>query len=94
MDIYLQKQDMEASVLWNHVNIDLIGPLSVKTKSKHTFVLNALTLIDPATGWFKISEIKERTAEHVAKVFDNMWLSRYPRPQYIGFDNGGVSLKR
>jgi hypothetical protein len=46
-------------------------------------------LIDPATGWFKISEIKERTAERVAKVFDNVWLSRYPRPQYIGFENGG-----
>jgi hypothetical protein len=67
---------MEASVLWNCVNIDLIGPLSVKTKSNRTtFVLNALTIIDPATGWFKISEIKERTAEHVAKVFDNVWLS-------------------
>jgi hypothetical protein len=50
MDIYLQNQDMEASVPWNRVNIDLIGPLSVKTKSKRTFVLNALTMIDPATG--------------------------------------------
>jgi hypothetical protein len=80
---------MEVSVLWNRVNINLIGPLNVKTKSKCTFVLNALTMIDPATGWFKISEIKERTAEHVAKVFDNVWLSRYPRPQCIGFDNGG-----
>jgi transposase InsO family protein len=21
--------------------------------------------------------------------FDDVWLSRYPRPEYIGFDNGG-----
>jgi Integrase zinc binding domain len=85
---HLPLKDMEASVPWNHVNINLIGPLSVKTKSKRTFVLNALTMIDLATGWFEISEIKERTVEHVAKVFDNVWLSRYPRPQYIGFENG------
>jgi hypothetical protein len=81
-------KDMEASVPWNHVNIDLIGPLSVKTKSKCTFVLNALTMIDPATGWFEISEIKESTVEHVTMVFDNVWLCRYPWLQYIGFDNG------
>jgi hypothetical protein len=60
---------------YHFVKIDLIGPLSIKTKSKHTFVLNALTMIDLETGWFKISEIKERTTEHVAKVFDNVWLS-------------------
>jgi hypothetical protein len=46
-------------------------------------------MIDPATGWFELAEIKERTAEHVAKVFDNVWLNQYPQPQYIGFDNGG-----
>jgi hypothetical protein len=22
-------------------------------------------------------------------TFDDVWLSRYPRPKYIGFDNGG-----
>jgi hypothetical protein len=22
-------------------------------------------------------------------TFDDVWLSRYPRPEYIGFDNGG-----
>jgi hypothetical protein len=79
----------KATVPWNKVNVDLIGPLSIKTKSKKSIVLNALTMIDPVTGWFKIAEIKERTAEHMANVFDNVWLSRYPQPQYIGFDNGG-----
>jgi hypothetical protein len=63
---------VEATVPWNRVNVGLIGPLSVKTKRKKSFVLNALTMIDPATGWFEIAEIKERTAEHVAKVFGNV----------------------
>jgi Integrase zinc binding domain len=86
---HLPPKDVEATVLWNRGNIDLIGPLNVKTKSIKWFVLNALTMINPATGWFEIAEIKERTAEHVAKTFDNIWLSRYPQPEYIGFDNGG-----
>jgi Integrase zinc binding domain len=63
--------------------------IEYQDKCKKLFVLNALTMINPATRWIKIAEIKERTAEHLAKVFDNVWLSRYPRPQYIGFDNGG-----
>ncbi len=46
-------------------------------------------MIDPATGWFEIAEVPERKAETVAKVFDDTWLSRYPRPKQIGFDNGG-----
>ena len=29
----------------------------------------------------------------VSKVFDNTWLSRYPRPQYMGFDNGSEFKK-
>jgi Integrase zinc binding domain len=69
---HLPPKDVEATVPWNRVNIDLIGPLNVKTKSKKSYVLNALTMIDPATGWFEIAEIKERTAEHVAKTFDNV----------------------
>jgi hypothetical protein len=26
-------------------------------------------------------------------TFDEIWLSRYPRPEYIGFDNGGEYKK-
>ena len=46
-------------------------------------------MIDPATGWFEVKEVSDRTAPCVASAFDDTWLSRYPRPRYIGFDNGG-----
>ena len=75
------------STPWKRVNVDLIGPLTVKTPDGE-FVLNALTMIDPATGWFEIKEIAERTARATAAAFDDAWLTRYPRPQFIGFDNG------
>lgn len=29
----------------------------------------------------------ECTADAVSKAFDDIWLARYPRPQYIDFDN-------
>ena len=45
-------------------------------------------MIDPATGWFEVKEIANATAECVAAAFDDTWLSRYPRPTYLGFDGG------
>ncbi len=45
-------------------------------------------MIDPATGWFEVKDIPRPSPEACQNVFDNMWLARYPRPQYIGFDNG------
>ena len=84
----LPAKTAEDAIPWKRVNIDLIGPLSVNTPSG-TFKLDALTMIDPATGWFELKEVRERTANIVAQSFDDAWLSRYPRPQEIGFDNGG-----
>ena len=46
-------------------------------------------MIDPATGWFEVAPIEDPTADTVHKAFDDVWLSRYPRPQFLGFDNGG-----
>jgi transposase InsO family protein len=45
-------------------------------------------MIDPTTGWFEIKEMKDQSSEAAMEAFDDTWLSRYPRPEYIGFDNG------
>ena len=68
--------------------MDLIGPATVKARNG-TFTFDALAMIDPATGWFEIKEPTERTANVAAKQFNDCWLSRYPRPTHVGFDNGG-----
>ena len=72
---------------WNRVDVDLIGPLTVKTKNS-TRQLRALTMIDPATGWFEIKDITNPTAKETMEAFDDTWLCRYPRPEYLGFDGG------
>ena len=77
----------EDAIPWNRVNVDLIGPYTVQTPKK-THKLRALTMIDPATGWFEVKDVTSATAEECMNVFDDTWLARYPRPQYLGYDNG------
>jgi hypothetical protein len=51
--------------------------------------LLALTIIDPLTGWFEVKDVKDKSAKESMNTFDNVWLSRYTKPEYIGFGNGG-----
>jgi hypothetical protein len=77
----------ERPISWNRVDVDLIGPLTIKTPSGNKELL-ALTMIDPSTGWFEVKDVKDKSAKESMDYFDDVWLSRYPRPEYIGFDNG------
>ena len=65
----------------------MVGPLTIK-QGRKTYELLLLTMIDPATGWFELKDLSNQTAKACEKAFDDTWLSRYPRPQKIGFDNG------
>jgi hypothetical protein len=47
----------------------------------------ALTLIDPATGLFEIVKATNMSATSIQDLFHNTWFTRYPRPQFIVFDN-------
>jgi transposase InsO family protein len=88
----LPEKEAEPPIPWNRVNIDMIGPLSVKTPSG-THELRALTMIDPATGWFEVKDLPNASAAACEAAFDDVWLSRYPRPQYLGYDNGSEYKK-
>jgi hypothetical protein len=72
---------------WQRVDVDLIGPMKIKTPSQEV-ELRALTMIDPATGWFEVKDVVSPSAEDCMAAFDDVWLSRYPRPEYLGFDGG------
>jgi hypothetical protein len=68
--------------------VDLVGPFTIRTPAK-THSLLALTMIDPATGWFEIVKATNKSATSIKNLCHNTWLARYPRPQFIIFDNGG-----
>jgi hypothetical protein len=79
----------EAEVLpWHTVCVDLVGPYRVQAMNNVRPLL-ALTMLDPATGWFEIIEIPDKTSAIVATKFDQTWLCRYPRPQRCICDHGG-----
>ena len=57
----------EAEVIpWETLCIDLICPYQFKCKGKSTLTLWALTMIDPATGWFEIADISTKCADIVS----------------------------
>jgi hypothetical protein len=78
----------ERPIAWNRVHVDLIGPLAIKIPSEKKELL-ALTMIDPSTSWFEVKDVKDKSAKESMNTCDDAWLSINPRPEYIGFDNGG-----
>ena len=45
-------------------------------------------MIDPATGWIEIKEIPNKKAITIAEAVEQVWLTRYPKPQVLNFDRG------
>ena len=73
---------------WDTLCVDLIGPYKIKRKGKNDLKLWCLTMIDPATGWFEMAPITNKTAAEVADIAERSWFTRYPIPQKIVFDRG------
>jgi hypothetical protein len=67
--------------------VDLVGSFTIRTPAKRHSLI-ALIMIDPATGWFEIVKATNKSATSIQDLFHNTWLARYPRPQFIFFDNG------
>ena len=44
-------------------------------------------MIDPTTGWFEVEEILDKEPGTVANAVEKAWLTRYPWPSIIVFDN-------
>ena len=73
---------------WDVLCVDLIGPYQIERKGKKTLVLHAVTMIDPATGWFEMTEIPNKRADTIANIVETTWLTRYPRPTNLICDRG------
>lgn len=72
---------------WNEVAVDLIGPWTIVINGNE-IKFHALTCIDPVTNLVEIQRLEAITAEAVGQMFENLWLSRYPRPNRCIHDNG------
>jgi len=75
---------------WHTPCIDLVGPhkLGNPEKPKTHIELHCVTVVDPATGFFKIVEIGEKTTAIIANWLEIHWLTRCPWPTEITLDKG------
>jgi hypothetical protein len=73
---------------WDTPCVDLIGPYKIERKGKKDLKLWRLTMIDPATGWFEMQQIENKTAAEVADTCEKTWFTRCPLPQRTILDRG------
>ena len=82
------KEDVEDTP-WDRLCVDLIGKYTIdRGKAYEPLTMQAVTMIDPATGWFEIAPFPDKQSITVANVVKQTWLTRCPSPTLIAYDRG------
>ena len=83
--------------------VDLIGQYQFKlkgrgkkyqmtTKNGKTVYLQAIKMIDPATGWIEICMILSASTDLVSNIVELAWLTKYSLPSKVIVDCGNEFL--
>jgi hypothetical protein len=73
---------------WDTLCVDLTGPHKIEHKGNKDPKPWCLTVMDPATGWFEMEQISNKTAAEAADICETTWFTRHPLPQRITLDRG------
>ena len=73
---------------WNRLCAYLIGPYVRENFKKDSLNIKDATMIDTVTGWFEIVQYDDKRAITIANLVETTWLSRYPRPMKIIYNQG------
>ena len=61
---------------WNKLYVDLVGHYITRIKvKKEKLHLKAVTIIDPVTGWFEITQHTDKGAVSIVNLVETTWLS-------------------
>ena len=69
---------MEGETPWNKLCVYIIGPKKIHRKGKYPLILKSKTMIDPVTGWFEVTQYRNKKAMTIANLIENTWKVRYP----------------
>ena len=68
-------------MIWNRVNVNLWGPAIINKKTGK-LKMHLMTMMDLVSCWFEVAPIMgDPSSYECSRVFDEVWLSRYPHPQ-------------
>ena len=74
---------------WNKICVDLIVTYVIRRKcKKENLHLKSVTMIYSVIWWFEIGKYEDEKAISTANLVETTWLSTYPRPIEIMYDQG------
>ena len=77
---------------WNKLCVDLIGLYKIRRKFNDPLILKSVTIIDPVTKWFEVTQYSDNKSMTTVKLVETTWLVLYPCPIEITYDQGGELL--
>ena len=80
---------LEEELPWNKLCVDLIGPYKICRKVRDRIIFKFVTMMDPVTAWFEITQYNENKSMTIKNLVETMWLVQYPWPVEIMYDQGG-----
>ena len=68
--------------------MDIIVKYVIRRLGKKEYLhLKSVTIINTVKGWFEIAQYNDNIVISIAKLVQNTWLSRNPRPIEIMYDH-------
>ena len=78
--------------LWNKLCVDLIDPYKTFQIWKEPIILKAVTIIDPVTGWFEITQYIDKKWMTITNLVEATGIVMHPWRVYIDYNQGGEFL--
>ena len=64
-------------------------PYKILRKGKETLLSKSVTIIDPITWWFEVTQYNNNKAMTITNLVETIWLVQYPWPVEITYDREG-----